>query len=195
MNKYIKMFMDDHGLKVGDEFRRKGTDAYDIWHFTENGRLENKKGMGSDIVLAKFMLGEYEVEKVKKEPWKPKKGERYYYVNNGCGYIYSHGYLDDECDRYILAHIPVFQTREEAENYKWFLDKVDEYKKPFILGKNNFFIYYDHEDKEVYKEYSDYYQRQGTIYFGNNENIEKFFKEVGEDRIKKYWFNVFEADE
>lgn len=30
MNKYIKMFMDDNGLKVGDEFRKKGNGR--LWY-------------------------------------------------------------------------------------------------------------------------------------------------------------------
>lgn len=31
MNKYTKIFMDDHNLEVGEKFRRKGTDAYGVY--------------------------------------------------------------------------------------------------------------------------------------------------------------------
>ena len=133
----------------------------------------------------------YFLEKAKenKHQWKPKLDETFWCVSmfgDVCCTKYKH-YKDDE---YMITHNLVFETKEDAEDYKWFLDKVDEYKKPFILGKNNRFIHYDHEDKKIYKDYSDYYQRQGTTYFGDSINIGKFIEEVGEDRIKKYWFNV-----
>ena len=193
MNKYIKMFMDDHNLKVGDEFRKNGTDAYGIWHFDEDGCLINQKGDSCNIVLVNFLLGEYEVEKVI-NCWKPKLDEKYWFVSN-YGHVWSSYNDNDEDDKYILTHYPIFQTEEEAKDHKWFLDKVDEYKKPFILGRDNYFIYYNHEDKKVRKTYVLRNQDQGTIYFGNEENIKKFLEEVGEDRIEKYWFNIFEADE
>lgn len=198
MNKYIKIFMDDNDLKVGDEFRKKGTDAYGIWHFNEDGCLINKDmcliNENEDIsnkVLVKFLLGEYEVERIEKRPWKPEIGDRFWFIDD-------YRILNDiicyagEYSKYLLAHKLVFRTEKEAEDYKWFLDKVDEYQKPFILGIYNYFIYYNHEKKEVSKDYFFRDQAQGTIYFGDKENIEKFLEEVGEDRIKKYWFNIWE---
>ena len=191
MNKYIKMFMDDNNLKVGDEFRKKGTDAYDIWHFNEDGRIENKRGIGSNKVLIKFLLGEWEVEKVKKEPWKPKPNEKYWFVSQ-YGFVTYNNFCNDKDDKYKLTHYPVFQTEEEAEDYKWFLDKVDEYKKPFELGKINYYFYYDHEDENIYRTCDITRQGQGNIFFGGTKNIKKFIDEVGEERIKKYMFNIWE---
>lgn len=198
MNKYIEMFMNDNDLKVGDEFRKKGTDAYGVWYFDEDGYLINKDmcliNENEDIsnkVLVKFLLGEYEVERIEKRPWEPEVGERFWFIDD-------YRILNDiicyagEYSKYLLAHKLVFKTEKEAEDYKWFLDKVDEYKKPFVPEIDNYFIYYDHEDKKVCKAYVLCIQYQGTIYFGDEENIEKFLEEVGEDRIKTYWFNIWE---
>lgn len=173
---------------------KKGTDAYGIWHFDKDGCLINKEGIRSNIALGRFLLGEHEVEKVKKEPWKPKLDEPYWYVS--CfGNVFYTRYIHDKGHEYMLTHNLIFQTKKEAEDYKWFLDKVDEYKKTFGVCDKNYYFNYDPDVREVLKYYDDFCQNQGTIYFGDLENIDKFFEEVGEDRIKKYWFNVFEADE
>lgn len=191
MNKYIKMFMDDNNLKVGDEFKIKGYDLSGIWHFDENGYLLDTMNNTRSKVLGLFLQGEYEVEKVKKEPWKPEIGEKYYFTDN-YGNVVCNIYNDDNADRYVLAHWLIFQTVEEARDYKWFLDKVDEYKKPFELNESNWFFLYDHDNKEFETMCFTSIQMQGIIYFGDGENINNFLEEVGEERIKKYWFNIWE---
>ena len=185
------MFMDDNGLKVGDEFRKKGTDAYYIWHFNKDGRLINKKGDEGKWILSRFLLGEYEVEKVKKEPWKPKFNEKYWFVSQ-YGFVTYNNYNNDKDDKHILTHYPVFRTEEEAKDYKWFLDKADEYKKPFDPERYNYFFNYNPKKEKVYRTWDLVYQHQGTTYFGEKENIRKFFEEVGEERIKKYMFGIYE---
>lgn len=194
MNKYIKMFMDDHNLKVGDEFRAKGLNIDKTWHFDENGYLIAGVHVDSGNILSAFLLGEWEVEKVEKRPWKPKEYETYYFTDK-YGDVVCSVYNDDDYDRYIFDHKLVFQTKEEAEDYKWFLGKMDEYKKPFQYDGCNYYFGYHYEAKEVYKDYNRWQQQQGTIYFGSLENIDKFLGEVGEDRIKKYWFKVEEGVE
>lgn len=187
MNKYIQMFMNDNNLKIGDKFTSKEMGYHNICYFDEDGTLiiDNCTGNG---ILVKFLLGEYKVEKLKK-PWKPQQSDLYWFVN-GYGEVTYSTYYNDSEDEYILDHNLVFQTEEEAEDYKWFLDKIDEYKRPFHSPNTNYFFYYDHEDREVCQEDTDFYRRQGTTYFGNKENIDKFFEEVGEERIRKYWFQA-----
>ncbi len=191
MNKYTKMFMDDNNLKVGDEFRKKGTDAYYIWHFNKDGRLINKKGDEGKWILSRFLLGEFEVEKVKKGPWKPRPHEKYWFVSQyGC--VVYNNYYNDKDVKYILAHTTIFQTKDEAEDYKWFLGKVDEYKKPFEYGEKNYLFYYDYDDDALYITFDIASARQGAIYFNSYEETEAFIEEVGKDRIKKYMFGIYE---
>lgn len=184
MNKYIKMFMDDNNLKEGEIFKIKYFDN-EFW-FDYYGYLNSKIKDDYNNLTCMLLSGDVQVEK---EPWKPKKGERYYF-NDEYGDVVWNTYGDDDYDRYVLAHRLVFQTQAEAEDYKWFLDKVDEYKKPFGVCDKNYYFNYDHDGREVIRYYDDLCQCQGTIYFGSLENIDKFLEEVGEDRIKKYWFKV-----
>lgn len=190
MNKYVKMFMDDHDLKVGDEFRIKGIDV-DLWHFTKDGYLENQVGFGNYKGLVKLLLGEYEIDNnIKKEPWKPELHGKYWAVSY-CGNVYHQFNNNDEHDKYIRTHYLIFQTKKEAEDYKWFLNKVDEYRKPFKPGKDNCYFYYDNNSERVFSTCDQVYPNQGTIFFGDENNINEFLKEVGEERIKKYWFSIW----
>ena len=58
--------MDDHDLKVGDEFRAKGVEGA-IWHFNQDGSMENQVGFKNNKVLTRLLLGKYEVEKLTKK--------------------------------------------------------------------------------------------------------------------------------
>ena len=190
MNKYVKMFMDDHDLKVGDEFRAKGVDVA-IWHFNQDGTMENQAGFRNNKVLTKLLLGEYAVEKLTKtDSWEPKLCEKYWIVTQGGDVTWYYNESDSE-DKYIFAHSLVFPTEEEAEDYKRFLDKVDEYKKTFEPEKDNCYFYYDHNSDRIFTTCDQVYPNQGTIYFGDEDNINEFFEEVGEERIKKYWFSIW----
>lgn len=85
-----------------------------------------------------------------------------------------------------------FLTREETEFEKE-RRKIEtilrKYGRPFKVGEENWYIayYHDEEDFSV-TAYSvvDY----GIPYFESEEMIKKAIYEIGEDRLKKYWFGV-----
>lgn len=189
LNKYTEQFMDDHDLKVEERFKIKDHDG-EYW-FDSNGVLDCDIVGNRYYETAKLLYGDLEVEKIKKEPWKPKLDEKYWFVSQ-YGFATYNNYCNDEDDKYILTHYPIFQTEEEAKDYKWFLDKIDEYKRPFEPEKRNYCFYYDNEDKRICTTFDMSCPNQGTIYFGDEDNSYEFSKEVGEERMKKYWFNIWE---
>lgn len=192
MNKYIKMFMDDNNLKEGESFKIKYFDN-EFW-FDSYGYLNSKIKDDYNNLTCMLLSGDVQVEKLSPIPTErfiPKENERFWFVNN-FGFIDNEVYVSDTSADYCVRHNLVFRTKEEVKDYKWFLDKVDEYKKPFELEKDNHYFYYNHEDEKVYRIYDIYRQGQGIICFGNKENIEKFIEEVGEERIKKYMFDIWQ---
>ena len=194
MNKYIKMFMDDHNLKVGEEIRiNRGGNNYlpCNYHCDCDGELKNCYD-GIYINEIYFLLsGNYTIEKLKKEPWKPKHADEFFVVSVQ-GAIHCYKYNGLSWQDYLINHHLVFKTEEEAKDYKWFLDKVDEYKKPFEYGEKNYFFYYDYEDDALYTTFNIAEAHQGVIYFDSYDKTQAFIKEVGEDRIKKYMFGIYE---
>ena len=139
MNKYIKMFMNDHNLKVGERFKASGGDK--VYYFDDEGKLRDEIDcMSRAKILMCFLWGTYEVEKLPNIPSVkhiPDIGDEYWVLTLAREPI-AYNRLDEK-DEIIISYYPVFQNKMNAEDYKWFLDKVDEYKKPFKYGDDNFY--------------------------------------------------------
>lgn len=144
--------------------------------------------MASAEILGRLMRG-INIEKVKpKGRYIPKKGELYFFVGMYGGIIAN--VYDSEQDEYVIKHNLVFMTREEAEDYKWFLDKVNEYKRRFEKDVYNHCFYFDFCHKRLDIDY--YFKfKYDLTYFGSEENIKEFRSVVGDERIKKYFFNQY----
>ena len=191
MNKYIQAFLDDNNLKVGEKFELyTGSNHY---YFSNDGNLKYDLSTGENHTSSKLvdvLNNEYRIKKISpipSEKFIPKKGERYYFVTAGGSISYTVNY-----DVYLVSHNLVFEIREQAEDYKWFLDKVDEYKKPFKYEDYNNFLYYDHYYESIEMLTVTTAEYQGTIHFGDKANTKAFIEEVGEERIKKYMFDVWD---
>lgn len=194
MNKWIETYMQEHDLKPNELFRLDSQTFKDEYYFDEYGTLYRKRGNGyenpSMEILGRLMNG-INIEKVKpKGRYIPKLFDTYYYVSD-LGNILGTTNNEDESDSYIFKHSLVFETKEEAEDYKWFLDKVDEYKKYFLEGDINHYFYYTLKNKRIGISWNDDCMGN-NVYFGNRENIEEFRSVVGDERIKKYLFNIWE---
>ena len=195
MNKYIKQFMDDNNLKEGEKFvliaKETKCPIFDGLYF-EDGILKKNGIECLQCWLAMVMNDEYDVEKVKKGRWSPNEHEPFFFVNQLGDIVHRNRIADKSKLPYLIERNLVFRTEEEAEDYKWFLDKVDEYKKPFENGEKNYFFYYDYEDDALYITFNIAEAHQGVIYFDSYDKTEAFIEEVGKDRIKKYMFGVYE---
>ena len=194
MNKWIETYMEENNLKPNELFKLQSETYLDEYCFDETGILRRKKNnhleMASAEILGRLMRG-VNIEKVKsKGRYIPKKGELYFFVGMYGGIIAN--VYDSEQDEYVIKHNLVFRTKEEAEDYKWFLDQVDKYKKEFVYGERNHCIEFYHDLKELIFGYYTSIRSQGTTYFGSKENIEEFRNVVGDERIKKYFFVGFE---
>lgn len=153
---------------------------------------------GKDLVNMKFiktedgLLKEYKP----KDKFIPKYNENYCFIND-YGDITWLQNCDMERDRYIYSHKLVFRTRKECEDYKWFLNKLDEYKTDFTRkewGNTNikkYEITICHKDRRI-KTGIVYSHQTFNPYFFTKENADKFIEEVGEEHIKKYMFNIWE---
>ncbi len=194
MNKWIETYMEEQNLKPNELFRLYSQTFKGEYYFDEYGTLYRKMGNGygtpSMEIWGRLMNG-IKIEKVKpKGRYIPNIGNYYHYIDQ-YGRVLCETY-NDERDKYFVEHNLVFRTKEEAEDYKWFLDQVDKYKKEFVKGEFNHCIYFGHDPKKLIFDYWVRSCYQGTTYFGSKENIEEFRSVVGDERIKKYMFNIWE---
>ena len=206
---YIEKLMEDNDIEVGEEFyifydkNRLGKVMETPLYFDEKLYLAGNAYCNCYIILRGLMTGEYKIEKISKKPktvWDLKTGDEYYYIDM-CGDVditaFRNGtYLTDEK---IIKIGNAFLTKEEAEF------ELERRKCEAVLLKfgtrdmrsfedydDKYYIMYDNTGKNVDVSCCTFRQNQGAIYFKTIELAQKAIEEVGEDRLKKYVFNVKE---
>lgn len=142
------------------------------------------------------------VEKANKpvnKVWKPEDGEIYFYLyGTGSIHVDRWNNCDIDCSRYELGNC--FKTREEAEFALEKLKVITELKR-YALEHNEkeinwndedqdkFGLYFCHESKKILINTYNFSQHN-FIYFTSKEIARAAIKEIGEDRLKKYYFEV-----
>lgn len=134
-----------------------------------------------------------ELKKLINHELKPKKGDRYYYIDS-FGNICVDEWDNCVADNQKLEIGNVFETREKAkfevERLK-ILAIMKKYSRPFIQGERNYYIEINHKHDSIEVSSFSIYD-YGVPYFESEETAQKVIDEIGEDRLKKYYFRVEE---
>ena len=165
------------------------------------GNKLQAKGLGlNGEVLFDEELGTI-VEETKSKVWKPKKGNIYYCINS-FGQIDNYNNREDSNDKRAIELGNCFKTREEAQ---YMIEKLKVIKelRDFALEHNDeeidwydkeqdkWAICYDIEDKEIaYESGKKIKSVPFNVYFATEQDCERAIKTIGEDRIKKYYFDI-----
>lgn len=118
--------------------------------------------------------------------------EEYYGIEPD-GEVMRHMF-DDVFDEDAREVGNAFLTEKEAE-FECERRKIEavmrKYSKPFKSSEANYFLVYNHESKTIN---ADYYwtMENGLCYFESREIAQKIIDEIGEGRLKKYWFGITE---
>lgn len=142
--------------------------------------------------------------KQKNKVWKPEEDEKYYYSYSD-GSIEQDTYHDSNVDTYVhedrYAIGNCFKTREEAE-FALERQKVITELKRFALEHNEEEIDWNNSNKRksrlIYNHctgridvVTDAHLLQGaSIYFTSREVAKQAIQTIGEERLKKYYFEV-----
>lgn len=130
--------------------------------------------------------------------WKPENGDRYYFIDcmNLCNY---YTYANDEVDNALLIIGNCFKSEEAAkhmvEKFKIIaklreLSNVDFYHN--CEGKKYLIIYNSELKKIDYTTHTCIREVPFNIYFATKEDCENAIKVIGEENLKKYYFDVDE---
>lgn len=204
---YIEQFMKDNDIKIDEEFYvidengiKIGVLISAIFYFDKNMRLKMKP-VESDCrdVLKGLMLGECKIEKIPKKPksvWDLTEEYKYYYINcyGDIDSTFYDGYEEDvdiiKCGNAFLtekeAHFEVERRKCEAILLKYGTRDI----RSLDDDTNKYYIIFDNSVDKIIFLCCNYMQNQGTIYFESKELALKAIEEVGEERLKKYIFNV-----
>ena len=190
----------------GKKVRRKIWKAY--WHYDKKtercySHIDDKYSDREvkEIIFEDSLAEDWEIVEEKKKYWTPKEKEKYFYIEDCMG-------VSD--DRNVQAPIDYcrfnignfFKTKIEAEHILEKLKVIHELQK-FAYENNEgeidwknfnqckYYLVYDTEDGELYVDYAAYCKREPlNIYFTSSKIAKRAIEAVGEDRIKKYYFNV-----
>ena len=104
------------GVELGEEFIIENTDRKETVVLAMDGfhviQPNNVVGPDHGKLLSKVLQGLYEV---RKKPWVPKHGERYYCPHAKLKAVTKNLWLEDHLDYAMLALGMVYYTKEEAE--------------------------------------------------------------------------------
>lgn len=199
----IREIRDDGYLIYGDCSNYRWTD--EMFEDMEENKMDNNNITVNMENLSQeersTLLSLIEKAKQKNKVWKPEENETYYYS-------YSDGHIEKAtCDnrnmdknRYAIGNC--FKTKEEAE-FALERQKVIMELKRFALEhnekeidwsnrcQNKYFLYFNHDKNRIMISYYYIYQYIcEPIYFTSEKIAQQAIKEIGEERLKKYYFEV-----
>ena len=141
--------------------------------------------------IQELIIEKAEAEQKPKTIWDLKIGdyEKYYCIDSD-GTIVQHMF-DESFDEVNRDRGNAFLTREEAE-FELERRRIEaimkKYSKPFENGGDNYFLYF-YNCTSIRGSFNSTFN-YGLPCFASEEIALKVVEEIGEDRLKKYWFGV-----
>lgn len=185
-------------LLEGKKIRRKGWKSYYV--LDKNIIFCDNETAILGINVESVLANDWEVVEENKV-WKPKKGEKYW-----C--IYSAGNILDDTndnsktdeDRFSIGNC--FKAEEEAQHMVEKLKVIKELKD-FALENNEEEIDWNNEEQKKYSfnynlRSKEFYfitnlcikESPASVYFTSEELVKQAIEKIGEERIKKYYFDI-----
>lgn len=190
-------------LEKGIRIRRKGwakdisisfNKSASIFDAYINGVITGDK---TDLTLEDIISDDWELIEKSTQVWQPQYAEKYYYISTA-GNV-AHDTFDKSVDKCRLSFRNCFKTREEAEHM---VEKIKITNKLRELSNIDFkdtygtphcAITYDYESKKLTFTTSYYYKELPfNFYFASVEDCKKAIEIIGEDNLKKYYFDIKE---
>lgn len=197
-------------MQEGKKVRRKGRSWCCFYDSNENkfctGDGVAITGITFEAALAEDweVVGEREV--VEEPKWKPREGELYFYINSNGEIEYRYYKNRNINDKRRICNIGnYFKTDEEAEHMVEKLKVIKELQD-FAIENRDEEISWEEDDEYNRYKYSIYFDYRlesirvnwttvahdspFNLYFTSLEIAKEAIKKIGEDRIKKYYFDI-----
>ena len=143
-----------------------------------------------ELKALKERIAELE-EQAKEEQEFPKNYDDYWYIDT-TGDILNENWHGFGFEEAMLEIGNVFRTKEQAE---FAIEKLKveaelrKFSRPFEMLSTNWLITRE-SNGDIEANWSSHVESQGTLYFDSEDEATKAIRSVGEERIKKYIFEV-----
>lgn len=157
--------------------------------------------VGCVFGCADFTAEDWKIYKEPTKSWKPKEGDAYFYIS-GTGKVIDDTFmpcLPSDNDKVLFNN--AFQTAEEAKHMVEKIKIINQLRK---LSNSNFnetddrhyMIVYNKDDEEIISDFC--YSLNPipfNVFFKTREDCQKAIDTIGEDNLKKYYFDIAEVEE
>lgn len=136
-------------------------------------------------------------EKENNKSWKPKEGDTIFYIIES-GRVISGSFLSllpSDNDKVLFNN--AFQTREEAEHMLEKIKIINKLRELSNISFNDnckqekFVIFYNTENQQIrITQHTFIREIPFNIYFKTEEDCQNVIETIGEDNLKKYYFDV-----
>lgn len=190
-------------LEKGIKIRRKGWTKDTSISFNKNASVFDAyingviTGDKTDLTLEDIISDDWELIEKSTQVWKPQYGEKYYTISTRGTIDFDNFVAENNTDAGRLLLGNVFETEEEA---KHMLEKIKIINKLRELSnikcsknKNKYFIYYNFRENRVLCGETNLCKLSPfEACFKTAEECQEAIKTIGEDKLKKYYFDVKE---
>lgn len=197
----------------GKKVKRKGWEGWQYYKLIGDNMYYANKLIVPNITVEDSLADDWEVveertvvEETKSKVWKPSAGELYYYINSKGEIEFSYYNNRSTKDKRRICNIGnYFKTDDEAEHMVEKLKVIKELQD-FAIENRDEEISWEEDDEYNRYKYSIYFDYRlesirinwttvahdspFNLYFTSLEIAKEAIKTIGEDRIKKYYFDI-----
>ena len=169
----------------------------------DNGEDKVEERTKCMFEIADFTAEDWKIyeEKENNKSWKPKEGDTIFYISES-GRVISGTFLSllpSDNDKVLFNN--AFQTREEAEHMLEKIKIINKLRELSNISFNDnckqekFVIFYNTENQQIrITQHTVIREIPFNIYFKNKGDCQKAIETIGEDNLKKYYFDIVEED-
>lgn len=186
----------------GKKVKRKGRSMCCFYDSNENKFCTGDGVAITGITFEAALANDWEVvEETKSKVWKPNIGENYFFITSSLE-VNKFTNEGDMVDESIISSYNCFKTEEEAQHMIEKLKVIKELQNFAIENRDEeiswdedsrykFYIYFDYKWKMIRITWATVaHGSPFNIYFASEKAIHDAIDSIGEDRIKKYYFDV-----
>lgn len=191
-------------LEKGIKIRRKGWMEDISISFNKNPSIFDAyingviTGDKTDLTLEDIMADDWGLNEKPTQVWQPQYAEKYYYITTSGDVAYNT--FNTSLDEYRLSFRNVFKTAEEARKMVEKIKIINKLRELSNIDFNDdckeehYVISYNNESKKIVCDVHHLFVREipFNIYFKTEEDCQNVIETIGEDNLKKYYFDVEE---
>lgn len=188
-------------LEKGIMIRRKGwgkdisisfNKSASIFDAYINGIITGDK---TDLTLEDITSDDWELIEKSTQVWQPQYDEKYYYITTS-GNV-AQDTFNPSFDKYKLSFKNCFKTRKEAQHMVEKIKIINKLRElsniKFSENKGKYFIYYNFRENRILCSETNFCKLSPfEVCFKTAKECQEAIETIGEDNLKKYYFDVDE---